>query len=215
VKLDHNFNTKHKLTGSWSHEYRYNDATALTMAERWGGEISTAAPTVMMVQFTSTFSSNVLNEVRYSYRQTNLEDKLAFAQSHTNKETSTAAWDFLTKVNGIPIVQKPVLFADHMINCPGDLTCSNRGNRSPMTTYADTLSWTRGAHALKFGGELRFTNSFSWSPQNVIPTVFGGAGDVPVQGIDKIAGLLPPNRTLAENFCCRFPVRSAAPAKDC
>jgi len=200
VKLDHNFTSNHKLTGSWTHEYRYNDAVALSpWPNGWGGEITTA-PTVLMVQFTSTFSSNVLNEVRYSYRQTNLEDKLAFAQSHTNKETSKQAYDFLTKINEIPIVQKPVLFADHMITCPGDLTCANRGNRSPMSTYADTLSWTRGAHAVKFGGELRLTNSFSWSPQNVIPTVFGGAGDVPVQGIDRIAGLLPPNRALAENL---------------
>ena len=27
---------------------------------------------------------------------------------------------------------------------------------------------------MKFGGEFRFAHSFSWSPQNIIPTVFGG-----------------------------------------
>jgi len=200
VKIDHNFNSNHKLTGSYAHEYRYNDAVALSpWPNGWGGEITTA-PTLIMAQFTSTLSSNILHEFRFSYRQTNLEDKLAFAQSHSNTETSKQAWDFLTKVNGIPIIQKPTLFADHMITCPGDLTCSNRGNRSPMTTYTDTLSWTKGAHALKFGGEFRYANSFSWSPQNIIPSVFGGAGDVPVQGIDRIPGLLNTSRALAENL---------------
>lgn len=174
VKIDHNFNGNHKLTGSYVYEYRYNDAVALSpWPNGWGGEITTA-PMIFVGQLTSTLSPTILHEFRFSYRQTNLEDKLAFAQSHSNKETSKQAWDFLTKVNGIPIIQKPALFADHMINCPGDLTCSNRGNRSPMLTYTDTLSWTRGAHALKFGGEFRYANSFSWSPQNIIPTVFGG-----------------------------------------
>lgn len=200
VKIDHNFNGNHKLTGSYVYEYRYNDAVALSpWPNGWGGEITTA-PMIFVGQLTSTLSPTILHEFRFSYRQTNLEDKLAFAQSHSNKETSKQAWDFLTKVNGIPIIQKPALFADHMINCPGDLTCSNRGNRSPMLTYTDTLSWTRGAHALKFGGEFRYANSFSWSPQNIIPTVFGGAGDVPVQGIDRIPGLLNTSRTLAENL---------------
>ena len=39
-----------------------------------GGEINTS-PKVGNLQFTSTFSSNALSEFRYSYRNTNLEDK--------------------------------------------------------------------------------------------------------------------------------------------
>jgi hypothetical protein len=200
LKVDHHFNNNHKLTGSYVHEYRYNNAVALSpWPSGFGGEITTR-PQIFMGQFTSTLSSTLLHEFRFSYRQTNLEDKLAFAQSHSNTETSGAAWDFLTQINGIPVIQKPILFPDHVITCPGDLTCSNRGNRSPMYTYTDTLSWTKGPHALKFGAELRYANSFSWSPQNIIPTVFGGAGDVPVQGIDRIPGLLNTSRTLAENL---------------
>src|SRR5205823_2366575 len=175
VKIDHNFNPHHKLTGSYAQEYRYDDNAAVSpWPNGWGGEINTS-PKVGNLQFTSTFSSNVLNEFRYSYRNTNLEDKLAIA-NHDPK-IQKAAYDFLTKINDIPVIQKPTLFPDHMIVCPGDLTCSNRGNRSPLTGYADTFSWTKGPHAMKFGGEFRFAHSFSWSPQNIIPTVFGRIRD--------------------------------------
>ena len=183
VKIDHTFNSNNKLTGSYVQEYRYDDNAAVSpWPNGWGGEINTS-PKVGNLQFTSASSSNALNEFRYSYRNTNLEDKLAIANH--DPEIQKAAYDFLTKINGIPTIQKPTLFPDHMIVCPGDLTCSNRGNRSPLTGYTDTFSWTKGAHAMKFGSEFRFAHSFSWSPQNIIPTVFGGAGDVPVQGIDE------------------------------
>jgi hypothetical protein len=198
VKIDHHFSQSHKLSGSFVHEYRYNDAVALSpWPNGWGGDIRTS-PRVLTVQLTSTLSPNVLNEFRYSYRQTNLRDNLAF--NNRDPKIAKEAWDFLTVINGIPAIQKPMLFHEHMINCPGDLTCANRGNQSPMTTYTETLAWTKGAHALKFGGELRLTSSYSWSPQNIIPTIYGGASDVPVRGIDQVAGLLSSNRTLAENL---------------
>jgi hypothetical protein len=201
LKIDHNFNAKHKLTGSYMYEYRYNDSgqAVSPWPNGWNGEITTS-PKIYTAQFTSMFSSTLLNEFRWSYRQTNLEDKLAFAQSHTKTEDAAKAWDFLTRINGIPVNQLPVLFPQHMINCPGGLTCANRGNRSPMTTYSNTLSWTKGVHSFKFGGELRYANSFSWSPQNLIPTITGGAGETPVRGIDTIPGLQSLNRTLAENM---------------
>jgi hypothetical protein len=57
LKVDHHFNQNHKLTGSLAHEYRYNDAVALSpWPNGWGGEITTS-PMVLMAQFTSTFSS--------------------------------------------------------------------------------------------------------------------------------------------------------------
>jgi hypothetical protein len=202
VKIDHNFNARHKLTGSYVYEHRYNDAVALSpWPNGFGGDIITT-PNIVTGQFTSSFSSTLLNEFRYSYRRTDLRDNLAFGHSDTEKRQ--AAYDFLTKIaapdgRSTPIIQKPALFPDHMINCPGTLTCSNRGNKSPMHTYSDTLSWTRGVHAMKFGTEFRFANSYSWSPQNIVPTVTGGAGDVPVTGIDQIPGLLNTSRALAEN----------------
>src|SRR5712691_7558387 len=90
------------------------------------------------------------------------------------------------------------MFPNNVIGGSGDL-----GNTSPLTTYADTLSWTKGKHSLKFGVEFRYAYTSGWSPSGastLIPTVNGGAGDVPVRGIDQVANLLPSNITLAQNL---------------
>lgn len=104
----------------------------------------------------------------------------------------------MTQINGTPVMQHPTLFQDHMIACAG--YCTDFGNKSPLSTYTNTLSWTTGPHALKFGGEFRYANTFGWAPNVVIPHAYGGAGDVAVQGIDTITGLLPNNITLANNL---------------
>ena len=90
----------------------------------------------------------------------------------------------------------------HMLSCIADavVNCSNYGSRSPLSTWTETLSWTKGAHAIKTGIEFRFGGSNSWVPSGLIGAVDGGPGDVPVQGIDRVAGLLPNNITLAQNL---------------
>jgi hypothetical protein len=108
------------------------------------------------------------------------------------------AWEYMTQINGTPVMQHPTLFQDHMIACAG--YCADFGNTSPLSTFSNSLSWARGTHALKFGAEFRFANTFGWSPNVVIPHAYGGAGDVQVRGIDMVSGLLPSNITLAENL---------------
>src|SRR5262249_7099973 len=124
----------------------------------------------------------------------------AYHSSHDG----AAAWDFLTKVNGIPVIQNPPLFSGNMIAVVGNGT--DYAHRSPESSYKDTLSWTRGAHAIKTGVEFRFANSLTEDPSggvtggDLIPFVVGGAGDRPVTGIDRVPGMLPPNISLAQDL---------------
>src|SRR5262249_9181005 len=74
------------------------------------------------------------------------------------------------------------------------------GNIAPMSTFTETLSWTKNKHAFKTGVEFRFASATQWAAPGLIPLVTGGAGDVPVTGIDKVPGILQPNQALAQNL---------------
>src|SRR4029434_2985491 len=89
----------------------------------------------------------------------------------------------------------------HVRGSHGDL-----GQKSPLTSFTDTVSWTHAAHAFKGGVEFRYAHTAGYQPAPVtapnlglIPVAVGGAGNVPVTGIDRVAGLLTNNITLAQN----------------
>jgi hypothetical protein len=198
VKIDHHFNQNHTLTGSFNQEYRYSDNNALSpWPNGWSGT-TTQDPRVITAQLTSTFTPTVLNEFRYGYRNTTLQNTAGFFHPEWGKE----AFDFLPKYDGLPVIYRPALFSTHMLSCIAGtvVNCSEYGSKSPLSTWTDTLSWTKGVHAIKTGIEFRFGGSESWVPSGLIGAVDGGAGDVQVQGIDRVAGLLPTNITLAQNL---------------
>jgi hypothetical protein len=64
------------------------------------------------------------------------------------------AYDLLPKSNGIPFGVVTTLFPNNfMFWAAAD--GSTREQVSPLESYGDTLSWSRGTHAIKFGGEFR------------------------------------------------------------
>src|SRR5207247_7666864 len=115
-------------------------------------------------------SPTLLNEFRFGHRVTTLEWPSAIHSQHAKE-----AFAFLRQINGYPVYIRPTLFPNHMIGATGDL-----GNTSPLTTYSDTLSWTKAKHSFKFGSEFRNAYSSGWASSgasSLIPTVNGGAGD--------------------------------------
>src|SRR5204862_5648450 len=108
------------------------------------------------------------------------------------------ARQFLGESNGVPyIIRAAFLIRDYWIADTG----GSRGNTVPLYTYADTISWTRGKHAFKGGGELRFGSNNAWNSEQIIPRVFFGQG-IPVAGIDgtTIPGLTGADQTFARNL---------------
>jgi hypothetical protein len=196
VKIDHHFNTNHRLTGTWIRENRYSDNMPLSSPWPTGfdGEIQ-EYPKLMSAQLTSTLSPTLLNEFRFGYRVTSLYYLPGFHVTK-NPDKAKEAYDFLTKINGVPVAQSPTLFANHVLNAGGN---GYSGNTSPLFTYTDTLSWSKGTHAIKTGVEFRLASSQGYAA-SLMPRLVGGAGDVPVTGIDRITGMLPTNITLAQNL---------------
>jgi hypothetical protein len=188
IKIDHQFNAKNRLSATATRQNNYSDNNLVkAWPAGWNGAV-TEYPKVVSAQLTSTLTPSLLNEFHWGYRNTTLNYIPAF---HVTQD----AWDFLTKVNGIPIIQSPVLFPSNVLAAGSAYS----GNASPLFTYTDTLGWTKGSHAFKTGLEFRYGSSKGWAA-GLMPTVTGGAGAVPVKGIDTISGLLPSNQTLAQNM---------------
>jgi hypothetical protein len=197
IKVDHNFNDRHRLSGTWVRESHYTDNNDLSpWPTGYNGEIR-EEPRVGTLSFTSTLTPNLLNEFRYSYRLNNLHWNPAI-ETDAVKEDARA---FMPSINGYPVYVRPVMFTNHVLGSHGDL-----GQKSPLTSFTDTVSWTHAAHAFKGGVEFRYAHTAGYQPAPVtapnlglIPVAVGGAGNVPVTGIDRVAGLLTNNITLAQN----------------
>jgi hypothetical protein len=198
LKVDHNFNQKHRLSGTWVRESHFTDNNDLSpWPTGYNGEIH-EEPRVRTLTFTSTLSPNLLNEFRYADRINELHWNPAIETPGVKDK----ARDFLPVINGYPVYLRPVMFANHVIGSQGDL-----GHTSPLTSYTDTMSWTHGSHAFKAGIELRYGYTAGYQPAPVtapnlglIPVVVGGAGNVAVTGISSVPGLLTNNVTLAQNL---------------
>src|SRR6185295_1450830 len=191
IKIDHNFNQKHRLSGTWVRERHYTDNNDLSpWPTGYNGEIR-EAPSVRTLNFTSTLSPNLLNEFRYGDRLNELHWNPAIETPGVKDK----ALSFLPVINGYPVYLRPVMFNNHVLGSHGDL-----GHTSPLTTYTDTISWTHGAHAFKTGGEFRYAYTGGYQPApvtapnlGVIPVALGGAGNVGVTGFTGNPALLSNN----------------------
>jgi hypothetical protein len=200
IKVDHHFNQNHRLTGNWVRESHYTDYNNVSnWPTGYNGQLL-ENPRVRSLNFTSTLTPNLLNEFRYAYRLTTLHWDPAIETPGVKDE----ALKYLPVINGYPVYIRPALFnfPNHVLGSAGDF-----GNTSPLTTFNNNVSWTRGAHAFKGGVEFRYAHTAGYQPTPVtsvtfglIPTVTGGAGDIPVRGIDQVNGLLNNNITLAQNL---------------
>jgi hypothetical protein len=206
LKIDHNFNQRNRLSGTWVKESHYSDNNdTAPWPTGFPGEIR-EDPKVRTLNFTSTLTPNLLNEARYAYRSTSLQ----WTSAIETPGVKDKAIDYLPVINGYPVYIRPAMFPNNVLGSSGDF-----GNTSPLTTYSDTLSWSHGAHAFKGGIEFRYAYTAGYQPTPVttptlglIPTVCGqtgclttgNLGNVSVTGVDKVAGMLTNNITVAQQL---------------
>jgi len=214
LKIDHNFSQKHKLSVGYTRERNFT----LSDVPNWPGGISYDThryPQVLTVNFVSTLSSTLLNEARYGIRYEDAGIDAPWEEQFPDASARKAAQALmLPGSKGYNALVAPgagnYAFgggANGIMNTnPGQYN----GNKSPLYNYADTLSWTRGKHAFKFGGEYRFTesNGYNNTPAGggaiiLYPRVTGGAGNQTsplASAITAIPNFLGTNRTDAANM---------------
>jgi hypothetical protein len=168
VKIDQNFASAHKANVNVTYE-RVDSDDVLQIFPTAFSNRNFRRPIVISSGLTSTLSASLLNEARFGMRRqgTNV---IAPWDREVYQDDINAYLP--PQVNGfriIPQVSALGLCYPHSGVRPGvsgNVNCGANGavtatsiDKTPTYTFADTLSWTRGAHAFKFGGELRLNSS--------------------------------------------------------
>jgi hypothetical protein len=192
LRIDHNFNTRHRVSAAWTIQRDYNDDNLPSWPGGFYGN-SLRKPQVLTVNFTSTLSPSLVNEARYGISYQYNEVNPPWLSSDPDVSKNAAAWLLEGGKNASTGAVYPVAFtpgagnfafANNIINNGSTFS----GSSSPLYDYADTLSYTKGKHAFRMGVDLRFTRSTGYSG-GVIPTASGGAGGNASPLANAIAGL--------------------------
>ena len=169
-RVDHNFNQRHRAFVNFSYERTNSDDTLAALPGTWSNN-NYHHPLTVAVNFTSTLSASMVNEARFGYKfsGTNVLAPwdLPANQAGINKYLPTP-------VNGVRILPdivgaigacSPITGARPPGNCTpflgaggGNLTTTSI-DRSPVWTYGDSLSLTKGKHTMKVGAEIRAASS--------------------------------------------------------
>lgn len=173
AKIDHNINDAHRLSGTLSYEETIADTSETTWPNGFGG-VNDRKPITFTSSLTSTLRPTLLNEFRFG---------MAYSSAHNvapldgpNAEPLKAELQKLLPTDnfplwsGLPFILGPGQ-GDFRFQPATDMGGHIVGGRNPYEdtwgssdyryTFGDTLTWTRGSHSFKFGGELRLTKANS------------------------------------------------------
>ena len=209
IKIDHNFNQNHKVNGGLTIERTNGGVNLSNWPTGYNGETS-RRPWILTTSVTSTLSPTLLNEARFGVRKSTLDQNPTWDSA--NSETRAGARSFF--LEGAPGNELIFFPGSGNLNTTGvGFTGSNspypggslNGNITPLFSFGDTVSWTQGAHAFRFGGEVRLTSSNGYSnlPEQPLPEVTGGAGGNTAVGIaanQGLTGLQGNSQTHARNL---------------
>jgi hypothetical protein len=195
VKLDHNFNSSHKISGSWS--YQFDDSADFLAAWPTGinGEV-VRRPQVLTISATSTLSSTMLNEARFGLARDRSGEYLAIESSNSAVQEEAFKWYLKGGVNPDTGKVYDVAFTPGggvWGNGPINFSAFPNGLATTGKTweYADTFSWSKGRHAFRFGGTLRRISSNGYNQFTPIP-VTGGASTGSTSRLNDIATTTDP-----------------------
>jgi len=167
LKIDQNFTAKHRLAVSWTYQHDDSDANLPGYPDGISGSI-TRRPYVLTANMTSTLGASLVNEARFGVNH-NSELTLPAWFSKDPKVKSAAEALLMTggaSVQNPDYIYKTIIGngVGNILNSGGPMLTGAGGSIfgaaypiaiNALWSYGDTLSWTHGKHAFKFGGEIR------------------------------------------------------------
>jgi hypothetical protein len=212
AKVDQNFNAKHKVAVNYTNERMNTEYYLLGLTGTWPGNFPSeiiVRPQVLTVNFTSTLTANIVNEARYGWRRSS---QVVWAPYEvTDPEKRKVPLSLMLQSAGpggktFPIAYAPSAVGGMNVNnyiCI--TTCAQQGNNTPLSSYADTLSWNKGKHAFKGGVEVRlsYTRGTSTADRPIPMGTGGNSTQNPVSAFantTNFPGLTPTTQSTAQQL---------------
>jgi len=200
LRIDYNFNSRHKLFLVGTRERVPTDGNPPPFPDGKYRGMVLRTPQVYTGAFVSTLSASMLNEVRFGYKRGKHLVEVPYSNPDNPKEEFLQLVSTGRRANGspYPFLANPINFSNFYDTGLGD-----RDQWSADTSFADTLSVTRGRHAFKFGGEGHLSYNHSMQGANALPTATMGApATAAVTGIttQNFPGLIGGNQTRAQSI---------------
>jgi hypothetical protein len=169
VRIDHNFNQSNRLNGSWSWERTDAENNFFQTPDGFGGH-NTRRPMVLTVNFVSTLKPTLLNEFKFGMSRTGSNGFAPY--NNPDNDTGQRVQELYKKLKMATSDGQAIVIGPGMgsFSWAADTQNGNfYGGRanvaastqdvSPRWSYGDTMSWTRGSHSMRFGGEFRAASS--------------------------------------------------------
>jgi Carboxypeptidase regulatory-like domain len=203
LRIDHNFNSRHKVSIIGTHEKTWGTATQAGL-RAWPQGLDGLAvkrPVVYTIQVSSTLSSTMLNQLRMGKSGSN---NWQWGSADRGDEVGAEARKLLYYANGIPIGTFTWATGITSWVTKGGFGRWREGI-NPRYSIGDDVSWTVRKHAFKGGFEWRRTTSNGFNDPNFTPVSTLGAGSngalldsTPANG--GFTGLSTNAANLAKNF---------------
>lgn len=187
VKIDHNFNDRHRLMFSWNREdsISLNGFQSQRFPRTPGGTVDSPDSSYALKVF-SVLSANVTNEFSVGILR--------------SKSRSYAPWEVGDGLGVLPKIGNQPYLIDFVSVTDPILTDNDpQGRLTPNYQWSDNLSWVKGKHSFKAGAAVWWVSTNGFNSFDVMPRALIGQGITPVANFANIPGI-GRNQAGAENL---------------
>jgi hypothetical protein len=207
AKYDHYFSQANRFSATYFIDYRSLDSEPFAFG---GGNVpgfginNRVKFQNVVLRDTHAFSPNLFNEFRASYHRSGSSGLVP------QNRTSLSSLGLGKIIPDDPDAEGPPFFPIVGLDPFGNSFQGPQGRADNTFQYVDNVSWTRGRHYLKFGGEFRTyaQNTFFDLFNNGLMYIDGTGTDEGI--VPQIPGLSSPVNDFAQGFVTQFIQNSAA-----